>query len=191
MRVLGVGDVIMESLYSPAIREIASGVELVLSSGDLPSQYLEYIVSMLDVPLLYVMGNHAGSGGPKEFPDGGQNVDGRVVEYNGLLLAGLEGSIRYNDRPDYQYTENQMRAKIAALSPALWMNRLRSGRYLDILLTHSPPYSIHDGQDRAHQGFKSFLWFIDHYRPDYLIHGHVHVYDTRTVTQTIRGHTLV
>jgi len=33
-------------------------VELVLSCGDLPYYYLEYIVSMLNVPLLYVHGNH-------------------------------------------------------------------------------------------------------------------------------------
>src|SRR5919199_3536859 len=191
MLVLAVSDVIVESLYSPAIRDLAAGVELVLSSGDLPSAYLEYIVSMLDVPLLYVMGNHGAEGGSKEFPDGAENVDGRVVEWKGLLIAGLEGSIRYNNKPKYQYTEAQMRAKIAALSPALWLNKLRHGRYLDILVTHAPPYGIHDGSDHAHQGFRSFLWLIDHYRPDYLIHGHQHVYDPRTITQTVRGHTLV
>lgn len=191
MRVLAVSDEIVESLYSPKIRDIACGVELILSAGDLPSAYLEYMVSMLDVPLLYVMGNHAGSGGPKEFPDGGENVDGRVVCSNGLLIAGLEGSIRYNNRRDYQYTEGEMWAKIAALSPTLWMNKLRYGRYLDILLTHSPPYGIHDGNDRAHQGFRSFLWFMDHYRPDYLIHGHQHIYDARTVRESIRRRTLV
>jgi Icc-related predicted phosphoesterase len=191
MRVLAVSDQIVESLYSPAVRQIARGVELILSCGDLPSAYLEYLVSMLDVPLLYVMGNHGGAGGEKEFPEGGQNLDNRVVECGGLLVAGLEGSIRYNDWGAFQYTENEMRAKIAALSPGLFMNRFRQGRYLDILVTHAPPYGIHDGRDLAHQGFKSLLWLIDHYRPDYLIHGHQHVYDRRTVTQSIRGRTLV
>jgi Icc-related predicted phosphoesterase len=191
MRVLVASDQVVETLYSPAVRDIARGVELILSSGDLPSAYLEYLVSTLDVPLLYVMGNHGSTGGSKEFPEGGENIDGRVVESNGLLIAGLEGSIRYNDSGKFQYTEAEMRAKIAALSPALWMNKIRHGRYLDILLTHSPPFGIQDGRDRAHQGFKSFLWVIDHYRPDYLIHGHLHIYDRRVVTQSIRGHTLV
>jgi Icc-related predicted phosphoesterase len=191
MRVLAVSDQVVEPLYSPHLREAARGVEMVLSCGDLPSSYLEYLVSMLDVPLFYVMGNHGSMGGEKAAPEGGENIDGRVVEYRGLLLAGLEGSIRYNAESPYQYTENEMRGKIAALSPALVLNRLRAGRYLDILVTHAPPFGIHDGSDYAHRGFKSLLWFIDHYRPDYLFHGHQHVYDRRTVTQTLRGRTLV
>jgi uncharacterized protein len=191
MKVLVTSDQIVGAIYSPAIRDLARGVELVLSSGDLPSHYLEYIVSTLDVPLYYVMGNHGGMGGDKEFPDGCVNVDGRVIEHKGLLIAGLEGSIRYNNSSVYQYTEAEMRAKIAALSPKLLMNKLFYGRYLDICLTHAPPYGIQDGRDYAHQGFKSFLWLIDHYRPSYLIHGHQHIYDTRTVTQTLRGRTLI
>jgi Icc-related predicted phosphoesterase len=191
MRVLAVSDQIVESLYGPAVREIARGVELVLSCGDLPSAYLEYLVSMLDVPLLYVMGNHASAGGDKEFPEGCQNLDNRVVESQGLLIAGLQGSIRYNDEGSYQYSENEMRTKIAGLLPALYKNKFRRGRYLDILVAHAPPFGIHDGRDLAHNGFKSFLWLIDHYRPEYLIHGHQHVYDRRTVTESIRGRTLV
>jgi uncharacterized protein len=191
MRILAVSDQIVPSLYSPAIRELARGVEFVVSCGDLPSHYLEYIVSMLDVPLFYVMGNHGGMGGEREFPEGCINVDGRVLEHRGLLLAGMEGSIRYNEEGNYQYTETEMRTKIAAISPKLWLNKLRSGRYLDLCITHAPPYGIQDGRDLAHNGFKSFLWLIDHYRPQYLIHGHQHVYDRRTVTQTLRGRTLV
>lgn len=191
MRVLAVSDQIVESLYSPAVREIARGVELILSSGDLPGEYLEYLVSMLDVPLMYVMGNHGGSGGEKEFPDGCQNLNNRTVEYRGLLLAGLQGSIRYKATGSYQYSENEMRLKIALLLPLLYSNRVRRGRYLDILLVHAPPFGIQDGRDLAHTGFRSFLWLIDHYRPEYLVHGHLHIYDRRTVTESIRGRTLV
>ncbi len=191
MRVLAVSDQVVDAIYSPALPQIARGVELVLSCGDLPSAYLEYIVSMLNVPLFYVMGNHGGDGGEKVFPDGCVNLDGRVIEYRGLLIAGLEGSMRYNNRPKYQYTEAEMRAKIAALSPALWKNKVRRRRFLDVLITHAPPYGIHDGADLAHRGFRSFLWLIDHYRPDYLIHGHQHIYDNRTVAESIRGRTLI
>lgn len=191
MRVLAVSDQIVESIYSPAVREIARGVELILSCGDLPSHYLEYLVSTLDVPLMYVMGNHAGAGGEKEFPEGCQNIDNKVVEFKGLLLAGLQGSIRYNSGRPYQYTENEMRAKVALILPALYRDKLSRGRYLDVLITHAPPFGIHDGRDLAHRGFRSFLWLIDRYRPQYLIHGHQHIYDRRTVSESIRGRTLV
>lgn len=191
MRVLAISDVITESLFSPAVREMACGVDCVLSCGDLPSDYLEYIVSLLDVPLYYVMGNHGARGGDRVYPDGCFNLDGRVVEFRGFLLAGLEGSPRYNDAPRFQYTENAMALKIARLAPNLWSNRVRRGRFLDVLLTHAPPFGIHDGSDVAHRGFKSFLAFIDRYHPNYLIHGHQHIYDSRTIRETVRGHTLV
>ncbi len=191
MQVLAVSDIVNETLHSPAVRQVACGVEMVLACGDLPSDYLEYIVSMLDVPLFYVMGNHGTSGSEKEEPEGAQNIDGHVVEYKGILVAGLEGSMRYNNKPRYQYTENEMRAKIARMSPALMMNRARYGRYLDVLITHAPPFGIHDGTDLPHRGFKSFLWFIKHYQPRYLIHGHMHLYDNRTETTTLLGTTIV
>ncbi len=191
MRVLTVSDQVNEQLHSPALQQVAFDVDLVLSSGDLPSDYLEFILSTLNVPMFYVMGNHGAAGGDKPEPEGAENLDGRVVESKGLLIAGLEGSMRYNDRPRYQYTENQMRAKIARLSPALMLNHLKYGRYLDILVTHAPPYGIHDGTDLPHHGFRSFLWFIDHYQPRYLIHGHMHVYDNREPRVTQRGKTTI
>lgn len=191
MRVLAISDVIVEALYSPAVREIAREADFVVSCGDLPSAYLEYIVSTIDKPLYYVMGNHGARGGAREHPEGCINLDGRVIKHDGLLLAGLEGSMRYNDAPRYQYTENQMRYKIFSLARRLWLYRLREGRFLDVLVTHSPPFGIHDATDPAHQGFRSFVGFIDRYQPDYVLHGHTHIYDNRAVRQSVRGHTLI
>jgi uncharacterized protein len=191
MRILTVSDDISQILESPAIVEQTRGVDLVLSCGDLPADYLEYIVTNLNVPLYYVMGNHGGAGGDREFPEGCDNIDQRIVEYKGLLIAGLEGVPRYNNKPQYQYSETEMSARIAALSPALLVNRARHGRFLDILITHAPPLHVHDGQDYAHRGFQSFVWFMEHYKPTYLIHGHKHVYDNREQVVTVYGATTV
>lgn len=62
------------------------------------------------------------------------------------------------------------------MTPALLMNRLHYGRYIDILVTHSPPHGIHDGDDLAHRGFETFLDLMDWFKPRYLLHGHKHVY---------------
>jgi len=56
------------------------------------------------------------------------------------------------------------------------MNRVLHGRYLDILITHSPPFGIHDGEDLPHRGFKALLGFMTVFRPRYLLHGHKHIY---------------
>jgi Icc-related predicted phosphoesterase len=69
--------------------------------------------------------------------------------------------------------------------PHLMWNRRRYGRSLDILVTHSPPFQIHDGQDIAHTGFKVFRSVMKWFRPKFLLHGHMHVYrnDVPKVTE--------
>jgi len=198
MKVLAISDRVDEVLYSSAIRRALGEVDLVLSCGDLPHHYLEFVVTMLGGPLFYVVGNH-----PQEikgvyetrdrweFPKGGENLDGRVIRHRGLLIAGLEGSMRYNDNPYFQYTDREMALKVWQLVPGLVLNKVRYGRYLDILITHAPPYGVHDGTDLCHQGFRAFLTLMRHFRPQYLIHGHIHVYNPTQVRETIYRNTLV
>jgi DNA repair exonuclease SbcCD nuclease subunit len=185
VKILAVSDRVVESMYGPQIRERFGDVDMVLSCGDVPYYYLEYIVSMLDVPCLFVHGNHdrpeyASDGRTITEPSGWVNLDGRVVSVGGVLLGGLEGSIRYKPRAPYQYTENEMVVKAWRLVPAFLMNRVRYGRSLDVLVTHAPPLGIHDGADWPHRGFKVFLRLMARFRPRYLLHGHRHIYGTDT-----------
>jgi hypothetical protein len=150
-------------------------VDLVLSCGDLPYDYLEYLMDAFNAPLLYVHGNHdrpvEAEGRLITAPQGGTSVEGRVVEAAGLLIAGLGGSPRYAPRPKHQYTEAEMRRRVRKLAWRLRWAELR-GRRLDILLTHTPPRGIHDRPDPAHQGFQSLRPLVERYRPRYLLHGH-------------------
>jgi len=192
VRVLAISDKVVPQIYdSEAISRGFGDIELVVSCGDLPFYYLEFIVSTLNVPLYYVLGNHCPPvrgdypGVTRQSPPGGAvNLDNRVVQERGLILAGLQGSMRYNSRPYHQYTEAQMSYKVLKLIPSLLYHRLRYGRYLDILVTHAPPRGIHDGPDLAHRGFRIFRWFMRRFRPRYLVHGHRHVYDPREATET-------
>ena len=194
VKILTISDKVDPLIYSERIRDRFEDVDLVLSCGDLPGYYLDYIVSMLNKPLYYVFGNH----GPQDMDQrtmdgwaGCTNLDTRVVNHQGLLIAGLEGSMRYNRRERYQYTEFQMGDKIRRMLPALVWNRLRWGRYLDVLITHAPPCGIHDAGDLCHRGFKSFLRFMDWFSPRYLIHGHMHLYMPNQPTRTIYKRTEV
>jgi len=189
VKILFVSDRVVNRLYSPNVAERYKGVELIVGCGDLPYYYLEYIECMLKAPLLYVHGNHDPE---REYlPDGtaisspgGLNLHRVSYIRNNLLLAGLEGSIRYKNGP-FQYTQQEMWLQVYALIPKLLRNKLRYGRYLDILVTHSPPLGIHNGEDLTHTGFKAFLWFMEVFKPRYLIHGHRHVYNPGgEVTQT-------
>ena len=74
-----------------------------------------------------------------------------------------------------------MKLKLLGLVPALLLNKLRYGRYLDILVTHAAPEGIHDKPDACHKGFASFLWFMKKFKPRFLIHGHIHLYDLQDI----------
>jgi len=191
MRVLAIADKVEPIIYSGGICQRVGSVDLILSCGDLPFYYIEYVVSMLNQTCYYVFGNHGreieyhgGDWEQRSAPQGAGNLHMRTVSEGSLLLAGLEGSIRYNDAPRFQYTDNEMMANIMRLAPALMRNRIRYGRWLDVLVAHSPPFGIHDMPDRPHQGFRSFLTFMRWFKPRYLLHGHIHLYrrDVTTVT---------
>jgi Icc-related predicted phosphoesterase len=72
-----------------------------------------------------------------------------------------------------------MKRRLLKMLPALLINKIKYGKYLDILLTHASPRHIHDKEDPCHKGFECFNWFIEKFRPTYLIHGHIHLYDAR------------
>lgn len=197
VKILTVSDVVEPGLYDARICERYGDVDVVLACGDLPNYYLEFIVTMLGKPLYYVFGNHDRSmvytekGTKPVGPGGGVNLDGRTANYKGLLLAGLEGSMRYKPDGGPQYTDQEMWFKTLALVPRLFLNRLEYGRYLDILITHAPPYGVQDASDLCHTGFKAFLWLMKHFQPHYLIHGHVHVYGHNPVRRTDYRSTVV
>ena len=190
MEFLTVSDEGVPAIYSLNIKERFRGIDCVLGCGDLPPYYLEFIVTMLGKPCFYVHGNH----NDVEYTEGGEElhaprgcvlIEGRSVLHEGLLLAGLGGSIRYNQESSQQYTETQMLVRLWALAPRLMLNRLRYGRYLDVMLTHAPPLGIHNGPDYPHRGFRAFLTLMDYFAPRYLIHGHIHrSYGFSAVTET-------
>lgn len=191
MRLMAVSDRLLDKLYATDVGSRYPNIDLLIGCGDLPFFYLEFLISALDTRLVYVRGNH--DAGPQYTSDGrvltsvdgGLDIHGRVTEIDGLIIAGLEGSMRYRSRSPYMYTEREMTWNVVRLVPQLLWNVVRYGRAVDILVTHSPPYEIHDGRDIAHQGFKVFRTFMKWFRPRYLLHGHIHVYrhDTPRVTQ--------
>lgn len=182
VKILCVSDTVVSQMENAAhLRRRYSDVDLLVSCGDMPAPYLEFITSVLSVPLFYVRGNH--DTGYHDHPPGGEDLHNRLVKYRGLSFVGLEGSIRYNDEP-VKYSESEMMGIVMRMAPRLRYRRWRYGRGADFLIAHSPPLKIHDGSDLPHTGFKAFLRFMDWYRPRFLLHGHVHTYDRRVQTQT-------
>jgi hypothetical protein len=190
VQVLAVSDEIDEALWHDV--SPVRGVHLILACGDLPFDYLGHLADELDVPLVFVAGNHdpdvAGyrqgrnglmlrAGLPDEppWPPGALNADGRVVDVAGLRVAGLGGSVRYSDGPN-QYSQGQQRRRAARLLAAARWRRWRDGHAVDVVLAHAPPRRPGDATDPAHAGFDALARVVDRLQPRLLLHGHVHPY---------------
>lgn len=191
MNILALSDIEVDMIYSPLVTQRFKEVDLVIGCGDLPYYYLEYIISMLNTRLYYVRGNHAprfmeeGDEYERAEPWGGIDLHRKVTrDPSGLLMAGIEGSLKYN-KGSYQYTQREMWMNVFSMAPQLMLNRVRFGRYLDILVTHAPPWGIHDKDDLPHQGIKALRWMMRVFKPAYALHGHIHIYKQYDVTETV------
>lgn len=226
MKILCVSDQIDPLVYSSRVKERFSDIDLILCAGDLPSDYIDFIVSSLNKQAYFIFGNHnlsefsyyhkvrkEGNGahpthieetasydmsmnhgaiyaGFKNHKDRHFKLCMKENKSRPLLISGVSGSKRYNNGLS-QYTEFQMVLHLLKLVPGLLFNKLRYGTYLDIFLTHASPRHIHDREDPCHQGFKCFNWFIKHFQPRYLVHGHIHLYDMSSPRMTECGKTTV
>jgi calcineurin-like phosphoesterase family protein len=202
-KVLAVSDEVVDSLWTDRVRR--HDVDLVLAAGDLPFEYLEFLIDALDRPCAFVPGNHDADlsgyvegrglslrdGLPSEWPGpaGGVNVDGRVADVAGLRIAGLGGSIRYSDGPN-QWTERQQARRARRVSRSAAWRRLRDGRGVDVLLTHAPARGVGDGADPPHRGFACLHDAVRRMRPKLLVHGHIHPFGNQVPDRRI-GDTLV
>ncbi len=183
MKILVLSDHVDEYLQTAEGISRHHDVELILACGDLPYDYLEYVVTMLNVPLLYVLGNHDGamlraSGAVSTEPEGGTNLHGKIRAVRGrsgelVLVAGLEGARRCG-RESRAVSEPELFARGLRMIPRLLWNRLRHGRALDILITHAPPAGVHEGEDLCHRGFRIHRWLIRWSQPQVALHGHIH-----------------
>jgi len=191
-----VADEVDDALYEDGRQQLKP--DLILSAGDLPFDYLENLVTRAAVPLLYVPGNHdadvkfhRGTYGPVVVeepipgPEGCDNVDGKILEVDGLRIAGLGGSIRYREGPN-QYTQAAMRRRALALEL-----RARLRKPPDVLLTHSPPRGLGDGDDLPHQGFEAFNRLLTVLHPRLMVHGHLHPYGRQRQDRQLGGTLIV
>jgi Icc-related predicted phosphoesterase len=177
VKILAVSDEVVERLYSLSSSGHFKEIELVLGCGDLPYPYLENLLTLLNIPLFYVPGNHDPIYNPNSHlarAEGGSNLDLKLVRFKKFLIGGFGGSIRYRPDGTNQYSQTEAYLRAFRMLPRLLLNKMNYGRSLDILITHSPPFGVHDEETLAHQGLKAINWLIRVAEPRYHLHGHTH-----------------
>ncbi len=168
MKILALADKESPWLWDYFDKSKLEGIDLILSCGDLNPNYLSFLATFFQGPVLYIHGNHDGCYKDTP-PEGCVCIDGKIYEYKGVRILGLGGSMRYKDG-SHQYTDRQMRRRVFKLFWQLWRKK-----GFDILASHSPAWQLGDGDDLPHKGFKSFRYLLDKYAPRYFVHGHVHM----------------
>ena len=186
--VLAVSDEVDDTLLADVAAVRAA--RLIVACGDLPFDYLGYLMNALDVPLVFVPGNHdpdvsgyrtsragltlqAGLPARSPWPAGAVSAERAVVDVAGLRLAGLGGCRRYSEGPN-QYTPRQQARRARSLARRARWRQIRDGRGVDVLLTHAPPRGVGDREDRPHQGFEALNRLTERLQPPLLLHGHIH-----------------
>ena len=206
VRVLAVADEVNDAIWGA--RAAALAPDLVLAAGDLPWDYLEFLASVTDRPVVFVPGNHdpavvdarlsrsgqylrAGMPCDPPRPIGCLGVDGTVLDAAGLRIAGLGGCVRYRPGPN-QYSQKEFRRRAAKLLRRVARLQRRSPGPVDILLTHAPPRGLGDEDDRPHIGIEALHDVLAQLTPRWHLHGHIHPFghvrpDRRVGDTTIRN----
>lgn len=189
MRILAISDERDSRLTAARCRKIRP--DLVVSCGDLEPAYVDFVASAANSTVVFVPGDHdpelrrprrpllpapvsfddmwGGHEGPGGDRLPGTNVDDQILEINGVTLAGLGGSIRYEEGPN-QYTERQMARRARRLKWRLSVRR----RKLDLLIAHSPPHELGDDPVGPYRGFACLGRLVHDLQPSLLLHGHIH-----------------
>ncbi len=167
MKILAIADEESRYLWDFFEKDKVKDIDLIISCGDLDAQYLSFLATLSTAPVLYVCGNHD-RGYDRKPPEGCICIENKIYVHEGIRILGLGGSMRYS-AGRHQYTEWEMKQRVAKLKPRLFFRR-----GFDILVTHAPAYQLNDGRDLPHQGFQVFRSLIEKYEPKYFLHGHVH-----------------
>ena len=164
VRVLAVAD---EEVLTFEDRARSLEVDLVVAVGDLPWDYLERLVSLVDAPAVYVPGNHEPLARVCA-PEGMVTADDRVIDVAGLRIAGLGGCVAYNGG-SHQFTQAEYVERADRIVE-------QSGpEGIDLLLTHAPPSGLGDEpDDPSHRGVEALHPLIAALTPSWHLHGHVH-----------------
>jgi uncharacterized protein len=156
--------------------------DIILTLGDLEPWMVEDIYN-LNIPKIGIYGNHENTDFFEKTNT--QNIHMKTYEFKGIKFTGFQGAFKYKPHSHRDlYTQEEASLLIDSLPQA------------DIVISHSPPYGIHDNinvPESPHQGFQGLNTYIEKHAPQYLFHGHTHPKSTSedNILKTKKGETQV
>ena len=169
IRLLAVSDEIDPSLWGHLDREALASLDLLVSTGDLPPDYLSYLEGSLRVPFVFVMGNH-------DLDDAWAREAGRLLPWrkSGAHLTEAAGvAIALLDWPGGDKIRTRSQDWIAWRQVlGLWLAVRIGARRPEIVVSHVAPDQVLDPRDVYHRSFAAYRWLARRLRPALWLHGH-------------------
>lgn len=128
--------------------------------GDHYDKDIQIIINTIDHSKLYgIMGNH-----DYNYLDKYNiiNINGKIIEINGVKILGMEGSFKYKAVHFPSFTQEES------------IVFLENQPQVDILISHDRKYDYTKKNDLAHQGLIGITNYIFKNKIPIHIHGHIH-----------------
>ena len=146
-------------------------IELIITLGDLTREDILGLEQVHQIPKIGVYGNHDSGNYMTEL--GIQDMHLKTWDYQGLKFGGFQGCVRYKENPDaIMYTQEEA------------ANMMAGFPYVDVFLSHCPPYGINDEPDEiSHQGLIGLRKYLDEQKPKVWLHGHTYPTEETIIRQ--------
>lgn len=158
MRIFAIADIHCSFNYSTiaAYHALREDVDLIIVAGDIECVDPIDELHATGIRLYAVTGNVDDPYIYRYLKERGILIDGMVIEYDGLYIAGVGGLNTKNDLE-----------RVAARLKDVPRGKL-------IIVSHYPPYGFNDSIMGSHAGLRELRRLVDIYKPRLFIHGHVH-----------------
>ena len=140
---------------------VGYNADVCLLLGDLSDEDLYLIKhNITNMPIYGILGNHYGQKLYEKYNI--ENIHGKVIEINGVKIAGFSGSYKYKETDAALYTDKES-LEIAANIPEA-----------DILISHDSPKYLYGKDNPTHCGLKGITRYLEKNQIPLNIHGHYH-----------------
>jgi len=108
------------------------------------------------------------------------NLNGNILEINGVKLLGIQGSFKYKPVEFPSFTQEDS------------IRFLKDQESVDILISHDGPFDDNMINNPAHQGLFGVTYYLYKNKIKYNIHGHLHndyekILDNGTIEKSLYG----
>lgn len=144
-----------------------SNYDLCCLLGDITYSDIEAILKYVPKDkIVGILGNHDGFDLLSHY--GIKDINGKLININGIRLAGMQGSYRYKTENFPSFTQKESIEFADKLPTA------------DILLSHSGPYYKYN-KNVVHNGLQGITYYLYKNHVPYNIHGHLHINENKTL----------